>query len=89
MMMRLIDEFKPRVIAVDPISNLYPIGDDVQVRSMMMRLIHYAKSLQITGLFTNLSNDSASEAFRLRADPDGGLLPDGRVAHSQEYRGER
>ena len=49
MMIRLIDEFKPQVIAVDPISNLYPIGDDVQVRSMMMRLIDYAKSLQITG----------------------------------------
>jgi circadian clock protein KaiC len=65
MMIKLIDEFKPRVIAVDPISNLYPIGDDVQVRSMMMRLIDYAKSLQITGLFTNLSNDSASEAFSL------------------------
>ncbi len=65
MMIKLIDEFKPRVIAVDPISNLYPIGDDVQVRSMMMRLIDYAKSLQITGLFTNLSNDSSSEAFSL------------------------
>ena len=65
MMIKLIDEFKPRVIAVDPISNLYPIGDDVQVRSMMMRLIDYAKSLQITGLFTNLSNDSASEVFSL------------------------
>ena len=65
MMIRLIDDFKPQVIAVDPISNLYPIGDDVQVRSMMMRLIDYAKSLQITGLFTNLSNDSASEAFSI------------------------
>ena len=66
MMLKLIDEFKPRVIAVDPISNLYPIGDDIQVRSMMMRLIDYAKSLQITGLFTNLSNDSdASEAYAL------------------------
>jgi circadian clock protein KaiC len=65
MMIKLIDEFKPRVIAVDPISNLYPIGDEVQVRSMMMRLIDYAKSLQITGMFTNLSNDTSAEAFSL------------------------
>ncbi|MCK9590827.1 MAG: circadian clock protein KaiC [Methanoregula sp.] len=57
LMLNLIGEFKPRVVAVDPISNLYPIGDDIQVRSMLMRLIDYAKSLQITGLFTNLSND--------------------------------
>ncbi|ABS56002.1 putative circadian clock protein, KaiC [Methanoregula boonei 6A8] len=56
-MLKLIGEFKPRVVAVDPISNLYPIGDDIQVRSMLMRLIDFAKSLQITGLFTSLSND--------------------------------
>ena len=65
MMIKLIDDFKPRVIAVDPISNLYPIGDDMQVRSMMMRLIDYAKSEQITGMFTNLSNDTSAEAFSL------------------------
>ncbi len=56
-MLKLIGEFKPRVVAVDPISNLYPIGDDIQVRSMLMRLIDFAKSLQITGFFTSLSND--------------------------------
>jgi len=67
MMIKLIDEFRPRVIAVDPISNLYPIGDDVQVRSMMMRLIDYAKSEQITGMFTNLSNDTGSNAYELEA----------------------
>jgi circadian clock protein KaiC len=65
MMIKLIEEFKPRVIAVDPISNLYPIGDDVQVRSMMMRLIDFAKSEQITGMFTNLSSDTSAEAFSL------------------------
>jgi circadian clock protein KaiC len=65
MMIRLIDEFKPRVMVVDPISNLYPVGDDVQVRSMMMRLIDYAKSGQITGMFTNLSNNVDSDAYAL------------------------
>jgi circadian clock protein KaiC len=65
MMLKLIDDFKPRVIAVDPISNLYPIGDDMQVRSMMMRLIDYAKSKQITGMFTNLSNDAEASTYAL------------------------
>jgi circadian clock protein KaiC len=62
-MLKLIAEFRPRVIAVDPISNLYPIGDDIQVRSMLMRLIDFAKSLQITGVFNNLSNDVTSGAY--------------------------
>jgi circadian clock protein KaiC len=65
MMLNLIDSFKPRVLAVDPISNLYPVGDDIQVRSMLMRLIDYAKSLQITGMFTNLSNDAGEGAYAL------------------------
>ena len=64
-MLKLIGEFKPRVIAVDPISNLYPIGDDIQVRSMLMRLIDFAKSLQITGFFTSLSNDADAGAYSI------------------------
>jgi len=62
-MLKLIGEFGPRVVAVDPISNLYPIGDDIQVRSMLMRLIDFAKALQITGLFTNLSNNTDAGAY--------------------------
>ena len=65
MMLKLIDEFNPRVLAVDPISNLYPIGDDIQVRSMLMRLIDYAKSIHITGLFTNLSNDAETGTYSI------------------------
>jgi circadian clock protein KaiC len=64
-MLKLIGEFRPRVIAVDPISNLYPIGDDIQVRSMLMRLIDFAKSLQITGFFTSLSNDPDAGAYSI------------------------
>jgi len=65
MMLKLIDEFNPKVLAVDPISNLYPIGDDIQVRSMLMRLIDYAKSIHITGLFTNLSNDAENGTYSI------------------------
>jgi len=67
MMIRLIEEDAPQVIAVDPISNLYPVGDDIQVRSMLMRLIDLAKSLQITALFTNLSADEATNVYALEA----------------------
>ena len=45
--------------------------------------------MQITGIFTNLSNDTATEAYRARTDRDACLIPDGRVAHSQECRRER
>jgi circadian clock protein KaiC len=67
MMIKLIEDFGPEVIIVDPISNLYPVGDDIQVRSMLMRLVDHAKSLQITGLFTNLSSHEGTDPYALEA----------------------
>jgi circadian clock protein KaiC len=63
MMLKLIGDFSPSVVVIDPISNLYPIGDEIQVRSMLMRLIDHIKSLRITGLFTNLTSEYITGAF--------------------------
>ena len=91
MMLRLIDDFKPRVLAIDPISNLYPVGDDIQVRSMLMRLIDYAKSNKITGIFTNLSNDTAREVYRLEPTEMhvSSLMDSWLILKSVEGNGER
>ena len=91
MMLKLIREFKPNVMAVDPISNLYPIGDDIQVRSMLMRLIDFAKSLQITGLFTNLSNDTdyGSYAFEPTETHVSSLMDAWLILKNVEGNGER
>jgi circadian clock protein KaiC len=91
MILKRIEEFKPAVLAVDPISNLYPIGDEIQVRSMLMRLIDYAKALQITGLFTNLSRDAPSGAYTL--DPTdthvSSLMDAWLILKNVEGNGER
>jgi circadian clock protein KaiC len=65
MIVRLMEDFGPQILIMDPISNLYPMGDDLQVRSMLMRLIDHAKTLQVTGLFTNLSTDGVTDAYVL------------------------
>jgi circadian clock protein KaiC len=65
MIFGMLREFRPEVLAIDPISNLYPVGDDLQVRSMLMRLIDYAKTKEITGFFTSLSSDSFITPFSL------------------------
>ncbi|KAB2945155.1 MAG: circadian clock protein KaiC [Candidatus Methanoperedens nitroreducens] len=54
-MAKLIDEFKPKVVIVDPITNLISIGNETEVKAMLARLIDYLKAKQITALFTNLS----------------------------------
>jgi circadian clock protein KaiC len=61
-MQRLVDDFKPSVVIVDPISNLINIGEPADVRSMLTRLIDHLKSKQITAMFTNLTHVSSIES---------------------------
>jgi circadian clock protein KaiC len=55
-MQKLIDEFKPASVIVDPITNLISAGESDEVKSMLTRLIDYLKAKQITTLFTNLTH---------------------------------
>jgi circadian clock protein KaiC len=58
-MHRLIEERKPKVVVVDPISNLISVGTSVEVRAMLARLIDFMKVKQVTALFTSLTIDEA------------------------------
>jgi len=52
---KLIADFKPQVVILDPL-NSYVIGDNqIEVKSMLIRLVDFLKTRQITGLFTNLA----------------------------------
>jgi len=51
---KLINEFHPDAVVVDPISNLVSVGNISEVRSMLTRLIDYLKTKGITALFTAL-----------------------------------
>ncbi len=52
---KLIKEFKPTTIIIDPISNLITVGSPDEVRSMLVRLIDMLKAHNITVLFTSLN----------------------------------
>lgn len=53
---KVIAEFKPQVVILDPL-NSFVVGDnEIGVHSMLMRLLDYLKMQQITGLFTNLTS---------------------------------
>ena len=56
-MHRLIEEKKPRVVVVDPISNLISVGTSIEVKAMLARLIDFMKVRQVTALFTSLTID--------------------------------
>lgn len=58
-MHRLIEEWRPRVVVVDPISNLISVGTSVEVKAMLARLIDFMKMRKTTALFTSLTPDES------------------------------
>ena len=52
---KLVTEFKPDVVVIDPITNLITVGSLGEVRSMLIRLIDFLQAEQITVLFTALT----------------------------------
>jgi circadian clock protein KaiC len=56
---KLVGEFEPRVVIVDPISTFLGAGLSGEAESMLMRLIDFLKSRQITAVFTSLTHGGA------------------------------
>ena len=54
-MTRLVNEFRPAAVVIDPISNLTTIGTIGEVKSMLSRFMDYLKSRGITFLGTALT----------------------------------
>ena len=55
---KVINDFKPQVVILDPL-NSFVIGDnEIGVQSMLTRLLDFLKMKQITALFTNLTSGS-------------------------------
>ena len=54
-MHQLVNEFKPTVVIIDPISNLTYSGNEIQIKSFLMRMIDFLKMQQITTLLTCLN----------------------------------
>jgi len=52
---RLINEWHPTVVVLDPVSNLTNIASPLDVKSMLSRLLDFLKGLEITALATSLT----------------------------------
>ncbi|WP_316771509.1 circadian clock protein KaiC [Pedobacter frigiditerrae] len=52
---KAIQQFKPNVVVLDPITNLITIGSFSEVKSMLVRMIDFLQENQITVMFTALT----------------------------------
>lgn len=61
-MHRLIAEYQPDAVVVDPISNLTSVAPTPAVRSMLTMLIDHLKTIQVTAFFTSFTPGNAPNA---------------------------
>lgn len=61
---KLIKQFKPKTIVLDPITNLVTVGDVSEVKLILIRLIDFLQREQVTVMFTALtsSNENNQQA---------------------------
>jgi circadian clock protein KaiC len=55
---KIIEEFKPKVVVIDPITTFLCEGDATEVKAMLTRLVDLLKVRQITAMFTSLTSAS-------------------------------
>jgi len=58
-MHKLIAEFNPSIVVVDPLNALLHAGAEFEAQSMVLRLVDFLKSKGITALMTSLAHESA------------------------------
>lgn len=84
---KLVQEFKPSTVILDPITNLITVGDQNEVKSILIRLIDFLQKEQITVMFTALSmltNSIGSQEESISSLVDAWI-----AVHDIELNGER
>ena len=70
---KLIKQFKPSTIILDPITNLITVGTVSEIKSILIRLIDFLQKEQITVMFTaltlnNIINEQTDEGVSSLVD---------------------
>jgi circadian clock protein KaiC len=55
---KMVTEFRPEALVMDPITNLSAIGNDAEIKGMLTRVIDFLKSKGVTTIFTSLTSGS-------------------------------
>ncbi|HEX5717480.1 MAG TPA: circadian clock protein KaiC [Thermoanaerobaculia bacterium] len=85
-MYKIIRDFRPRVVVVDPITNFLAVGGEEEVKSMLMRLIDFLKQHQVTALFSSLVHGDFAEQTEVGVSS---LMDAWLLLRQNELSGER
>lgn len=86
----LVASFQPQVVAVDPISNLAMERANIETKPTLMRLIDFMKTLEITAIFTSLTEGgSPIESIESSQAGVSSLMDVWLLLRNHEHNGER
>jgi circadian clock protein KaiC len=83
---RLVEQHRPDAIVLDPISSLIGAAPVPEVKSMLVRLLDYLKTKQITAVFTSLGMAASVEETQIGVSS---LIDTWLQLRDLESRGER
>jgi circadian clock protein KaiC len=86
-MVNLIDEIRPRIVVLDPVSSFESAGTWHGARAMLMRMVDLLKTRQITAMFTSLT--SGGHPAEQSEAGISSLIDSWLVLHNLERAGER
>ncbi|OHB49400.1 MAG: KaiC 1 [Planctomycetes bacterium GWF2_41_51] len=84
---KLAEEFKPHAVIVDPITSLTSIGETVEIKSMLTRVIDFLKNEKVTGIFTSLT--AAGNAMEQSEVGISSLMDTWLLLRNTEIEGDR
>jgi circadian clock protein KaiC len=86
LMHKQIIQFDPRVVVIDPVTNLTEVGNVMEARGMLTRLVDFLKTRGITALFTSLSAGNNAEMTEVGISS---LMDTWLLVRNLESNGER
>lgn len=86
-MLKLVEQIKPLIVVLDPVSSFAAAGTDIDARAMLMRMIDFLKSERTTALLTSLT--TAGHAAEQSEVGISSLIDTWVLLHNLEQAGER
>ena len=87
LMHKQIIQFAPRVVVIDPVTNLTEIGSAMEAKAMLTRLVDFLKARGITALFTSLT--TGAENAEMTEVGISSLMDTWLLVRNLESNGER
>ena len=85
-MLKEINDFRPHVAVIDPLSALLSIGTMHQTQGMLLRLIDHFKTIGVTALFTSLQSQEDQSGIAVSSIMDSWIVVENQRAASDLVR---